>query len=513
MCNEIYDNNDNVTKIHAQWNQTVVKTGRFSCCRPNLQQIPKEQVIDNIEINFRKVFIPSSNKIFISADYSQIEMRILSIFCKDKAMSSLLNTGKGGDIYKEMASLIFKKQSLLITKNERSIAKTVALGIIYGLGAENLSKQINVTIHESKNISNKFFNEFPQVKKWMEYVKKEAKETGYVTTWLGRRRYLPDINSSDSNKRSAAERQAINSIIQGTCSDIIKYSMIKMEQEINKKYSNLNNNLAPKLLLQIHDELIYEVSTDNDINDKALWMESGKDFANILVNVMENIVAKELNLGVPIFINVSIGSSLGDCVDYEAILAKDIKSQSNISSSISNSNNNNMISSNYTSPNDKEIYTDNYSNFTSPTSSSLSSAHSITFNQNEINISPNLKSLSHPSQQQFESNSPYRLVSSSVSSSILHANINTSPYTTSPSPNERILNPYITSRTTTPAVSIPSIEYESNQYLSLESIQSSIQPTDSQQEYQQHERISNPYLTLEQQSKSKSQTKRFYSLD
>lgn len=311
---------DDVSKIHASWNQLSTRTGRLSCSSPNLQQLPNDQVILDEVFNVRQLFEPSrgSNAIFVSADYSQIEMRVLAHLSKDPYLIQLFSdTATSNDVYKSLASKIYQKSTVEITKEEREIAKRTALGVIYGMSTYGVHKQLSIDIATATKISSQYLKQFPRVSPFLESCKKQAVTHGYVCTIMNRRRHLPDIYSKDHTKRGAAERQAVNSMIQGSASDIIKYAMLAVEKEIEKVYASAS--VKPQLLLQIHDELFYEVPITNEA---ALDAETDK-FVKLLNHCMNEQLTKSLQFAVPLSAKFQCGPNWGAMNDYDVGIAVD----------------------------------------------------------------------------------------------------------------------------------------------------------------------------------------------
>ncbi len=299
-------------KVHAQFHQTTVRTGRLSCTKPNLQQIPKEQVIAGISFAPRHFFVPSPKKLLVAADYSQIEVRLLAHFSKDSKLQEVFTVTSDGDIYKSLGARIFKKPAVDINDTERKKAKTVTLGLIYGMGVELMAKKLSIDKLEAKRIMDAFFAEFRQVQVWMKNVKDHARTNGFVSTLTGRRRNIADIKSPNNVARAYAERQAVNSIIQGTASDLIKIAMLEFEfclqhSSISQTASLLNEHM----LMQVHDELIFEVDEGTDL----------REFANLLQHSMSTIVCRRLFINIPMPIDIKIGKSWGSMSNYEVYAA------------------------------------------------------------------------------------------------------------------------------------------------------------------------------------------------
>jgi DNA polymerase-1 len=235
-------------RIHTSFNQAVASTGRLSSNNPNLQNIP---VRDERGREIRKAFVPAEGHIFFSADYSQIELRLMAHLSKDKSMISDFLSGH--DIHAATASKIFNVDIKDVTREMRSRAKTANFGIIYGISAYGLSERLTIGRSEAKDLIDGYFNSYPGVKSYMDESIRIAREKGYVTTMFGRRRYLRDIHSRNQVIRGNAERNAINAPIQGSAADIIKIAMIRIHGKLK------NEKLRSKMILQVHDELIFEV--------------------------------------------------------------------------------------------------------------------------------------------------------------------------------------------------------------------------------------------------------------
>ena len=240
--------NKKTGRIHTSFNQAVAATGRLSSNNPNLQNIP---VKDERGREIRKAFVPAEGHVFLSADYSQIELRLMAHLSKDKSMSS--DFLSGNDIHAATAAKIFGVEIKDVTREMRSKAKTANFGIIYGISSFGLSERLNISRTDAKELIDGYFNSYPGVKIYMDESIKRARELGFVRTMFGRKRYLPDINSRNQVVRGNAERNAINAPIQGSAADIIKIAMIRIYDRMKtEKY-------VSKMILQVHDELIFEV--------------------------------------------------------------------------------------------------------------------------------------------------------------------------------------------------------------------------------------------------------------
>jgi DNA polymerase-1 len=235
-------------KVHTSYNQTITSTGRLSSTNPNLQNIP---VRDAQGKEIRKAFIPDEGSLFLSADYSQIELRIMAHLSKDANMLEAFNSGQ--DIHTATAAKIFKIPLEEVTSDMRRKAKTANFGIIYGISAFGLSDRLGISRTEAKELIDGYFATYPDVKKYMDASIQRAKEMGYVETLLGRKRFLPDINSQNSIVRGFAERNAINAPIQGTAADIIKIAMVRIQKRLKAE------KLQAKMTMQVHDELNFTV--------------------------------------------------------------------------------------------------------------------------------------------------------------------------------------------------------------------------------------------------------------
>ena len=235
-------------RIHTSFNQAVASTGRLSSNNPNLQNIP---VKDERGREIRKAFIPDEGNIFFSADYSQIELRLMAHLSKDAGMIS--DFLSGNDIHAATAAKIFGVGLKDVTREMRSKAKTANFGIIYGISSFGLSERLTIGRKEAKDLIDGYFNSYPGVKIYMDESIKKAREWGFVTTMFGRKRYLRDIHSQNQVLRGNAERNAINAPIQGSAADVIKIAMIRINEKM------ISDDYKSRMILQVHDELIFEV--------------------------------------------------------------------------------------------------------------------------------------------------------------------------------------------------------------------------------------------------------------
>lgn len=276
--------NPKTHRLHTTFNQTVAATGRLSSDNPNLQNIPIRSELGQL---IRKAFIASDESmVLMSADYSQIELRILASLSKDESMLHAFHQHK--DIHISTASRIYGIPESEVTKEMRHKAKSVNFGIIYGQGPFGLAETLGISRTEAKELIQKYFEQYPGIKKLMEHLIAKAKQNGYTETITGRKRWLPDINSSNANVRANMERIAINTPIQGTAADMIKIAMT------NIYYNMKSHQMKSKMLLQIHDELIFEVP---------------KDELNQMKELVEKEMQNALPLEVPIVVNIGTGQN------------------------------------------------------------------------------------------------------------------------------------------------------------------------------------------------------------
>ena len=269
--------------IHTSFNQTITATGRLSSSDPNLQNIPIRGE-DGKEI--RKAFIPEPGCLFFSADYSQIELRVMAHLSQDAEMIKVFSEGK--DLHAATAANIYKKPIEEVTRDERTKSKRANFGIIYGITVFGLAERLDIPRDEAKMLIDGYFDTFPQVHDYMEKSKEVARQKGYVTTLFGRRRYLPDINSHNATVRGFAERNAINAPIQGTAADIIKVAMIRIFNRFKAE------GIRSKMILQVHDELNFSV-----------FPEEKEKVESIVLEEMQNA----LNLSVPLVADSGFGQN------------------------------------------------------------------------------------------------------------------------------------------------------------------------------------------------------------
>lgn len=270
-------------RIHTTFQNMVTATGRLSSTEPNLQNIPVRRELGS---EIRKMFVAGEGKVLVDADYSQIELRVLAHIADDQQMQAAFASGE--DIHAVTASQVFHVPLTEVTPDMRRNAKAVNFGIVYGISAWSLSQDIGVLPEEAKAYMNAYFANYAGVRAYMKEIVEHARDMGYVTTLYGRRRYLPELKSSNFNLRSFGERVALNTPIQGTAADIIKLAMIRVDHALKKEQLHAN------LILQVHDELIVECDA-----------EEAKRVAEILEREMEQVA----QLKVPLLVEAKRGSS------------------------------------------------------------------------------------------------------------------------------------------------------------------------------------------------------------
>jgi DNA polymerase-1 len=273
--------NPQTGRIHTSFNQTVAATGRLSSSDPNLQNIPIRRELGR---DIRRGFIPRRDWILLAADYSQIELRLLAHLSADPAFVEAFRAG--GDIHRQTAAIIFDVPLEEVTSEMRSRAKTINFATIYGQGAHALSKQLKIEHAEAKEFIRRYFERFHGIRQYLDSMVEFAKQHGYVTTIFGRRRYIPELRERNFNMRAFGERTAANSPIQGSAADLIKIAMIRIDDALREA------RLQAKMLLQVHDELVFEVPPDELDTVKAL-----------VKNQMENAA----ELAVPLLVDMGTG--------------------------------------------------------------------------------------------------------------------------------------------------------------------------------------------------------------
>lgn len=273
-------------RIHTCFKQTETRTGRISSTEPNMQNIP---VRTELGSQMRRFFVADNGKILLDADYSQIELRVMAHLCGDKNMIDAFVSGE--DIHTSTAAQVFDMPPVMVTSEMRSAAKAVNFGIIYGIGAFSLSKDIGTTVFQAKKYIEDYLSKYPKVKKFMDSTVDNAVQNGYVTTMFGRKRRVPELSSSNKILQAAGKRIAMNTPVQGTAADLIKIAMINVYKRLR------DENLEAELILQVHDELIVESS-----------LKDAERAAKVLKEEMQNVY----DMKVPLAVDVNEGDSWYD---------------------------------------------------------------------------------------------------------------------------------------------------------------------------------------------------------
>lgn len=274
----------NTGRVHTSFNQTVTATGRLSSSNPNLQNIP---IRGEEGARIREAFVPESGKVFLFGDYSQIDLRVLAHYSQDPALIQAFRQGE--DIHTRTAAEVFSVSPLLVTSDMRRVAKSINFGIVYGMSSFGLANQLQISRREATRFIERYFNLYRGVKQFMEDIVEQARRDGYVTTLLNRRRYLPEITAANKMRREFAERAALNTPIQGTAADIIKLAMIRVDEILEEKKS------SAKMILQIHDELVFELSPEE---------------CEVLQPIIQRTMEEAMELDVPLVVNMESGTSL-----------------------------------------------------------------------------------------------------------------------------------------------------------------------------------------------------------
>ena len=270
--------NPKTKRIHSFFHQTITATGRISSTEPNLQNIPTRFELGK---RVRKAFKPEEGKVYIDADYSQIELRVLASISEDKHMIEAFKEGQ--DIHKQAASKVFKTPIDQVTKEQRSNAKAVNFGIVYGISDFGLGEQLGISRKQAKKYIDEYLEQYEGIKNFMNNITEEAKEKGYVETLFHRRRYIPELKSNNYMVRQFGSRAAMNTPIQGTAADIMKIAMIKVYQEIKKR------KLESKIVLQVHDEMMIEVPKKEIDEIKEILKTSMETAADLKVPLIAEI--------------------------------------------------------------------------------------------------------------------------------------------------------------------------------------------------------------------------------
>ncbi len=278
--------NPKTGRVHTSFNQTGTATGRLSSSDPNLQNIP---IRGELGRQVRKAFVAGDDCLLLAADYSQIDLRVMAHLSRDASLLAAFQRDE--DIHKATAAEVFGVPPSEVTPDMRRVAKTVNFGVIYGISGYGLVQATELTREEASGFINAYFDKHSGVKEYVESTKRHARERGYVETVLGRRRYIPEINASNAQVRAAAERMAINMPVQGTAAEIAKLAMIRIQREMDKR------ELKSRMILQVHDELVFEVPRDE--------LEEMK-------GVVEEIMPHAMALSVPLKVEAKIGKNWGE---------------------------------------------------------------------------------------------------------------------------------------------------------------------------------------------------------
>jgi DNA polymerase-1 len=270
-------------RIHTSYNQTATVTGRLSSSEPNLQNIP---VRTEEGRKIRRAFVAAPGHLLVSADYSQIELRILAHYSGDEAL--LESFQKGEDVHRRTAAEIFGVQPSKVTADQRRQAKTINFGIIYGMGPYRLARDLGIAQKIARQAIQRYFERYQGVKSYTEGMPKLGREQGFVTTLFQRKRFLPDLQSRNRNVRHFAERTAINTPIQGSAADIIKLAMIRIDKELEREA------LPARMIMQVHDELVLEVEA-----------RRADDVATLVQQEMESVAT----LAVPLRVDTGVGEN------------------------------------------------------------------------------------------------------------------------------------------------------------------------------------------------------------
>ncbi len=273
-------------RIHTTWHQALVATGRVSSSDPNLQNIPTRSAEGR---RIRRAFVPKPGCVFVSADYSQIDLRVLAHLSADKTLLDAFNTGE--DIHVRTATEVLGVTPDKVNAEARRLAKVINFGIIYGMGPQRLAGELGIALEEASDYIKRYFERLPGVRAWLDETVRNARTTGYVTTMYGRRRYLPELNAQPGGARAQAERIAINTPIQGTAADLIKLAMIRLDGALRER------GLGTRMILQVHDELLLEAPKDE-------WREA----AELAKREMEGVA----ELKIPLKVELKSGPNWSD---------------------------------------------------------------------------------------------------------------------------------------------------------------------------------------------------------
>ena len=276
--------NESSGRVHTSYNQAIAITGRLASSDPNLQNIPIRTVEGR---KVREAFIAPDGSKILSADYSQIELRIMAHLSKDKRLVAAFKNNE--DIHTITAGEIFNINNSAVSSEQRRYAKVINFGLIYGMGVYGLAKNLNIERAAAQNYIERYFSKYPSVREYMEDTKQDARKNGYVETHFGRRLWVPEINGSNGMQRAGAERAAINGPMQGTAADLIKMAMVGV-----KTWLDGQRHLKGKMIMQVHDELVFEVP-DTEVTE----------FKENIKRIMENVA----QMDVPLIVDLGEGKN------------------------------------------------------------------------------------------------------------------------------------------------------------------------------------------------------------
>jgi DNA polymerase I len=270
-------------RVHTTYDQTAAATGRLSSVNPNLMNIP---IRTELGKQIRRAFIPEPGHLFLSADYSQIELRVMAHLSEDPILLEIFR--KNEDVHRATASRVFRVDPKELTIKHRSVAKMVNYGLAYGMGAPGLAERLNVPFAEAKEIMDAYFEQFRGVREFLDTIVTQAKADGFTTTMFGRRRYLPELGSGNPRVRAIGERQALNAPIQGTAADIMKLALINVDRALR------DQSLGTRIILTVHDELV---------------LETPEREREVAAEIVEREMTGASDLRVPLVVDVSFGSN------------------------------------------------------------------------------------------------------------------------------------------------------------------------------------------------------------
>lgn len=275
--------NQTTGRVHTSYNQTGAATGRMSSSDPNLQNIP---IRSEIGRRIRQAFVADRGNCILAADYSQIELRIMAHLSGDQGLLDAFHNGL--DIHRATAAEVFDTELEQVDNEQRRAAKAINFGLIYGMSAFGLAKQLGVSRYDAQQYIDLYFQRYPGVHDYMQRTREQAHDTGYVETLFGRRLYLPEINSRNGQRRQYAERTAINAPMQGTAADIIKRAMVSVHQALAA------SDIDARMIMQVHDELVFEVS---------------KDHTDSLSQLLHTQMESAADLNVPLLVDIGMGTN------------------------------------------------------------------------------------------------------------------------------------------------------------------------------------------------------------